>query len=105
MNTTQDKPNDKRNKATICATVSPFLKQQLLNQVETKKFASLSDLVSLACQDYISRNFPDSGCESAQDKQANKMRTKEQIKSELLEIPEIKKLVNIDESAYFLVVS
>jgi len=50
-----------RNKATICATVSPWLKRKLEAAVEKgDNFASVSDLVSLACQEFLLRHFPDS---------------------------------------------
>jgi hypothetical protein len=50
-----------RNKATISATVSPWLKRKLEAAVEKgDDFASLSDLVSLACQEFLLRHFPDS---------------------------------------------
>ncbi|MCX9085625.1 MAG: hypothetical protein OIN87_12600 [Candidatus Methanoperedens sp.] len=49
-----------RNKATVCATVSPWLKAKLESVVnDTKQFGSVSDLVSIACMDFLTRNFPD----------------------------------------------
>lgn len=49
-----------RNKATVCATVSPWLKDKLESVVnDTKQFGSVSDLVSVACMDFLTRNFPD----------------------------------------------
>jgi hypothetical protein len=48
-----------RNKATICATVSPWLKRKLENAVENgEEFASVSDLVSLSCHEFLLRHFP-----------------------------------------------
>ncbi|MCE8429431.1 MAG: hypothetical protein J5U19_13705 [Candidatus Methanoperedens sp.] len=49
-----------RNKATICATVSPWLKRKLEALVdEGDDFASVSDIVSLACHEFLIRHFPD----------------------------------------------
>ncbi len=49
-----------RNKATVCATVSPWLKVKLESVVkDTKQFGSVSDLVGIACMDFLTRNFPD----------------------------------------------
>ena len=49
-----------RNKATVCATVSPWLKDKLESVVnDTKQFGSVSDLVSVACMDFLTRNFSD----------------------------------------------
>jgi hypothetical protein len=48
-----------RNKATICATVSPWLKRKLEGLVnEGDDFASVSDIVSLACHEFLIRHFP-----------------------------------------------
>lgn len=49
-----------RNKATVCVTVSPWLKVKLESVVkDTKQFGSVSDLVGVACLDFLTRNFPD----------------------------------------------
>ena len=49
-----------RNKATICATVSPWLKRKLEGLVNNgDEFASVSDIVSLACHEFLIRHFPD----------------------------------------------
>ena len=49
-----------RNKATICATVSPWLKRKLEGLVNNgDEFASVSDVVSLACHEFLIRHFPD----------------------------------------------
>jgi hypothetical protein len=49
-----------RNKATICATVSPWLKKRVEAIVEGgDDFASVSDFVSLACQEFMTRHFPE----------------------------------------------
>lgn len=49
-----------RNKATVCATVTPWLKAKLESIVkDTKQFGSVSDLVSIACMDFLTRNYPD----------------------------------------------
>jgi len=50
---------DQRNKATICATVSPWLKTRLEKMVDGKEFSSLSDIVSLACHEFMIRYFSD----------------------------------------------
>jgi hypothetical protein len=50
---------EQRNKATICATVSPWLKTRLERMVDGKEFSSVSDIVSLACHEFIIRHFPD----------------------------------------------
>jgi hypothetical protein len=53
-----------RNKATICATVSPWLKRKLEALVnEGDDFASVSDIVSLACHEFLIRHFPDEASE------------------------------------------
>ena len=44
-----------RNKATLNASVSPSLKRELEELVETDDFASLSDIVAIACQDFLTR--------------------------------------------------
>ncbi len=50
----------KRNKATICATVSPWLKERIEKTVrDGDSIASTSDLVSLACQEFLVRYFPE----------------------------------------------
>jgi hypothetical protein len=46
-----------RNKATICATVSPWLKTRLEAMVDGTEFSSMSDLVSLACHEFMIRYF------------------------------------------------
>lgn len=46
-----------RNKATICATVSPWLKTRLERMVDGKEFSSVSDIVSLACHEFMIRYF------------------------------------------------
>ncbi len=48
-----------RNKATICATVSPWLKTRLEKMVDGKEFSSVSDIVSLACHEFMIRYFSD----------------------------------------------
>jgi hypothetical protein len=50
---------EQRNKATICATVSPWLKTRLERMVDGKEFSSVSDIVSLACHEFLIRHFPD----------------------------------------------
>ena len=50
---------DQRNKATICATVSPWLKNRLERMVDGKEFSSVSDIVSLACHEFMIRYFSD----------------------------------------------
>ncbi len=55
-----NKTAEKRNKATICATVSPWLKDKIEEIVrDGSSFASTSDLVSLACQEFLVRYFPE----------------------------------------------
>ncbi len=49
------------NKETICATVSPWLKERLEEVVAEKKFSSMSELVSLACHEFLLRYFPEKG--------------------------------------------
>ncbi|MFH1783751.1 MAG: hypothetical protein ABH868_02480 [bacterium] len=46
-----------RNKATICATVSPWLKTRLEQMADGKEFSSVSDIVSLACHEFMIRYF------------------------------------------------
>lgn len=46
-----------RNKATICATVSPWLKKRIEGMVDGKEFSSMSDIVSLACHEFMIRYF------------------------------------------------
>ncbi|MDP2766130.1 MAG: hypothetical protein Q8O41_01570 [Candidatus Methanoperedens sp.] len=48
-----------RNKAIICATVSPWLKKRLEKMVDGKEFSSVSDIVSLACHEFMIRYFSD----------------------------------------------
>ncbi len=50
---------EQRNKATICATVSPWLKTRLERMVDGNEFSSVSDIVSLACHEFLIRHFPD----------------------------------------------
>ena len=50
---------EQRNKATICATVSPWLKKRLEMAVDGAEFSSVSDIVSLACHEFLIRHFPD----------------------------------------------
>jgi hypothetical protein len=50
-----------RNKATICATVSPWLKKRLEQMVDGKEFSSVSDIVSLACHEFMIRYFSEPG--------------------------------------------
>jgi len=45
----------KRNKDTICATVSPYVKRRVLELVDSDDFSSMSDLVSVAVTDFIAR--------------------------------------------------
>ncbi len=54
-----EKTEVQRNKATICATVSPWLKTRLERMVDGKEFSSMSDVVSLACHEFLIRHFPD----------------------------------------------
>lgn len=55
-----------RNKATICATVSPWLKRKLEGLVnEGDDFASVSDIVSLACHEFLIRHFPAEAAEKS----------------------------------------
>jgi hypothetical protein len=59
-NMNEEKKELVRNKATICATVSPWLKRQVEKAVEKgDDFASVSDFVSLACQEFLVRHFPE----------------------------------------------
>lgn len=53
------KTKEQRNKATICATVSPWLKNRLEKMVDGKEFSSVSDIVSLACHEFMIRYFSD----------------------------------------------
>lgn len=48
---------EQRNKATICATVSPWLKKRLEQMVNGRDFSSVSDIVSLACHEFMIRYF------------------------------------------------
>ena len=48
---------EQRNKATICATVSPWLKTRLEQMVNSGEFSSLSEIVSLACHEFMIRYF------------------------------------------------
>jgi hypothetical protein len=57
--TSTPKTEVQRNKATICATVSPWLKTRLERMVDGKEFSSMSDVVSLACHEFLIRHFPD----------------------------------------------
>lgn len=50
---------EKRNKATICATVSPWLKTKLEQMVDGETFSSVSEIVTLACQEFLFRHFPE----------------------------------------------
>jgi len=43
----------KRNKYTISATVSPYLKEQVEELVATGKFSSISDVVSIAISEFV----------------------------------------------------
>lgn len=43
----------KRNKETICATVSPYLKKQVEELVASEDFSSMSDLVSIAISEFV----------------------------------------------------
>ena len=45
----------KRNKETISATVSPYLKARVEEIVETGEFSSTSDFVSIAIMDFIKK--------------------------------------------------
>lgn len=45
----------KRNKESIHATVSPYLKKQADELVATEEFSSMSDLVSIALAEFIGR--------------------------------------------------
>ncbi len=53
------KTKEHRNKATVCATVSPWLKNRLERMVDGKEFSSVSDIVSLACHEFMIRYFSD----------------------------------------------
>jgi len=55
------KTKEQRNKATICATVSPWLKTRLEAMVDGKEFSSVSDIVSLACHEFMIRYFSEDG--------------------------------------------
>jgi hypothetical protein len=57
--TPKTEAKEQRNKATICATVSPWLKTRLERMVDSKEFSSVSDIVSLACHEFLIRHFPD----------------------------------------------
>ena len=46
----------KRNKETICATVSPYVKKRVLECVAEEEFSSMSDLVSVAVTEFIARH-------------------------------------------------
>ncbi len=63
---------EQRNKATICATVSPWLKKRLEKMVDGKEFSSVSDIVSLACHEFMIRYF------SEEEKSTGVSRTKEE---------------------------
>ena len=43
----------KRNKYTISATVSPYLKEQVEELVASGKFSSISDVVSIAISEFV----------------------------------------------------
>ena len=45
----------KRNKETICATVSPYLKSQVETIVKKGEFSSTSDFVCIALMEFISK--------------------------------------------------
>lgn len=47
--------SQKRNKETISATVSPYLKARVEEIVETGEFSSTSDFVSIAIMDFIKK--------------------------------------------------
>jgi len=47
--------SQKRNKETISATVSPYLKVQVEEIVETGEFSSTSDFVTIAIMDLIKK--------------------------------------------------
>ena len=49
------KENPKRNKATINATISPYLKRKLEVLADTDDFSSLSDVVAVACHEFLAR--------------------------------------------------
>ncbi len=51
---------EQRNKATICATVSPWLKARLERMVNGEDFSSVSEIVSLACHEFMIRYFSES---------------------------------------------
>ncbi len=50
-----------KHKEMICATVSPWLKGRLDEVVAEKKFSSMSEIVSLACHEFLIRYFPEKG--------------------------------------------
>ena len=66
-NTPIEAVKEKRNKATICATVSPWLKKRLEKEVDGEEFSSVSEIVSLACHEFMIRHFPDQGKSTATD--------------------------------------
>ncbi len=50
-----------KHKEMICATVSPWLKERLEETVAQKQFSSMSEIVSLACHEFLLRYFPEKG--------------------------------------------
>jgi Arc/MetJ-type ribon-helix-helix transcriptional regulator len=45
----------KRNKDTICATVSPYTKKQVEALVDSGEFGSMSDLVGVAITEFLAK--------------------------------------------------
>jgi Arc/MetJ-type ribon-helix-helix transcriptional regulator len=45
----------KRNKETICATVSPYTKKQVEALVDSGEFGSMSDLVGVAITEFLTK--------------------------------------------------
>ena len=57
------KENPKRNKATINATISPYLKRKLEVLADTDEFSSLSDVIAVACHEFLARYEANKECE------------------------------------------
>jgi hypothetical protein len=71
--TTRAVAKGQRNKATICATVSPWLKNRLEKMVDGNEFSSVSDIVSLACHEFMIRYSSDrESMKSAVDEESTK---------------------------------
>jgi Arc/MetJ-type ribon-helix-helix transcriptional regulator len=78
----------KRKKETICATVSPYTKKKVDELVESGEFSSMSDLVSVAITEFLTKYLAEkqqSGriVHESQKEENEKIRTKIQtIKKE-----------------------